>query len=33
VARRSTHAALYEPRDAGDWDERAARLHTLRLHT
>jgi len=26
VARRSTHAALYEPRAAGDWDERAARL-------
>jgi len=32
VARRSTHAAFYEPRDAGDWDERAARLHTPRLH-
>jgi len=26
VARRSTHAALYEPRAASDWDERAARL-------
>jgi len=33
VARRSTHAALYEPHDVGVWDERAARLHTLRLHT
>jgi len=32
VARRSTHAAFYKPRDAGDWDERAARLHTPRLH-
>ncbi len=29
VARRSTHVALYEPRDAGDWDERAARLQAL----
>ncbi len=32
VAHRSTHAVLYEPRDADDWDERAARLHTLRPH-
>ncbi len=32
VARRSTHAALYEPRAAGDWDERAARLQALRPH-
>ncbi len=29
VARRSTHAALYESRDAGAWDERAARLQAL----
>jgi len=32
VARRSTHAALYEPRDAGTWDERAARLQAPRPH-
>ena len=32
VARRSTHAALYEPRDACDWDEQAARLQALRPH-
>jgi len=32
VARHSTHAALYEPRAAGDWDERAARLQALRPH-
>jgi len=32
VARRSTHATLYEPRAAGDWDERAVRLQALRPH-
>jgi len=33
VARRSTSSALYEPRDAGDWDERAARLPAPRPQT
>jgi len=32
VARRSTHVALYEPRDAGAWDVRAARLRAPQPH-
>ncbi len=30
VAGRSAPVAIYEPGDAGDWDERVARLHALR---
>jgi len=33
VAGRSTPVAVYEPGDAGDWDERVIRLHALRPST